>query len=186
MRPIPKPEPAECPQNPSRRRFLRTAFLAGVAFAAGCKPKVSDSQTSARIFRNRPFPLGNTSVSFKGCSNTEQTATFEVSRPAGLPDSITLSIPGSFSIPGPGSKHEIYVEGISCNTDPPSAEVSISTESAPLENAQNTPRLFADLPAIVAAIAFFGAVAFWITHRRKPEEKGGALLGPRNGKTTTI
>ncbi|MFA5412215.1 MAG: hypothetical protein WC350_02620 [Candidatus Micrarchaeia archaeon] len=186
---IPKSEPAECPQIPERRRFLHTVLFASTALAAGCKSKESNPATSARLFQNHPFPLGSSSLTLKECSGAEQTATFEVSRPGNeLPDSVTLRIPGSFTVSGihpPASnKYEIYVESISRNA-PNSADVSI-LESTPAKGSENTAGLFSDLPAIGAAVAFFGAVAFWITHRRKPEESEGTLLGPRGGKTTTI
>ncbi len=180
----PQAQPVASPPNPERRRFLRTLLFTGAALAAGCKSEKSNTNT-ARVFQSRPFPIGNASVSLKECNNAEQTATFEVSRLGnGLPDSMTLLVPGSFTVSGSQpvsgsiSMHEIYVERISCGANPQSADVSIS-ESAPVENAGNAQPLFADLPAIGAVIAFFGLVAFWITHRRGPEGREGTLLSPK-------
>lgn len=176
MKPIPKS--AERPQIPERRRFLRTVLFTGAALASGCKSPNKDSTATARVFQNRPFPLGNSSLTLKGCSDSEQTATFEVSKPggAGLPDSVTLRVPGSFPT---SVSRNIDVESISCGTSQKSADVSISTESEPAENPGNAQRLFADLPAIGAAIAFFGTLVFLVVHRRKPEESGGILFGSK-------
>lgn len=174
---IPKPEPAECPQNQSRRRFLQGVLLAGAAFAAGCKSEKPNT-TAARVFQNRLFPIGSSSLSLKECDEAAQTATFEVSKPgcAGLPDSVTLRVPGSF--PASVSRN-IDVESISCSTNPQFANVSISAKSAPAENSENQVRPFADLPVIGAAIALLGAVFLWAVHRRGPEGREGILLSPK-------
>lgn len=180
-------QPLVSPPNPERRRFLRTVLFTGAAFASGCKSPNKDSTTTARIFQNRAFSLGDSSIVLKECNDAAQTATFEVSKPGseGLPDSVTLRVPGSFTVsasqhPVSGAaQYDVYVERISCNTNPQSANVSISAKPFPAENSENQVSPLGDLPVIGMAIALFGAVALWVVHRRGQEGREGALLSPK-------
>ena len=135
---IPKPEPAECPQIPERRRFLRTALLTGAAFAAGCKSGDSDSITRTRIYKDVELPLGSSRIALVGCKDEggTQAAYFKVYRGRGLlPDSVSTLVPGLFRIREGGAEHEVNVESVSCS-GAQSAGLLIVTKSIPAENSQ--------------------------------------------------
>lgn len=188
MKPAEKTPPNEYASAPNagRRKFLRNVLLAGAALAAGCKSENPDSPRRARIYQNREFPLGG-SLIFLHCRNENgiQSASFKIFRKGKghLPDSVSMLVPGSFSVSGfqsPVSRYEIYVERISC-LGTQSADILIMKNAAPEENPQQSGGMPAGAPLVCAAIALLGGLISWIKGRiPQPGQEDWRVLGPRH------
>ncbi len=181
MRPTeknPQTQSVASPPNPGRRRFLRDVLIVSVLAPLSCKSEKPDSTVRKTVYQNREFQVGSSTVVFDGCSGNSANFRIYDKGGEGVPDSVSMLVPGLFKVQDRGVEYEVDVESVSCSGIQ-SADLLIVKKSIQ-EEGQQSIGISPGVPIAGAAFTILSILISMIKGRgTEPEGERGTLLGPK-------
>ncbi len=178
----PQQEPAACPPNLERRRFLRNLLAAGALAPVACSKSQPETGKPVTLVQGRHLDIGDISIVLTSCGEGEgcPSASIDIYK-QGVPGaaySVSMLVPCPLDFQANGFEYELQVESISCGKPGHASATLIkkgpSAGDNPSQNGGGT-----DIFTIGAALGLIGALLFAVFERKGRPREDRVFLSPK-------